>query len=67
MSEATTGGVWSEKVLLKISEISSKNTCVGVSFNKVADLCVNIMFWLLLSIFTIPTKHLFFLCFHIID
>ena len=31
MSAATTGGVAKEKVFLKISEISQKNTCVGVS------------------------------------
>ena len=31
-TEATIGGVLSEKVLLKISQISQENTCIGVSF-----------------------------------
>ena len=30
--EAATGGVLQKKMLLKIWEISNKNTCVGVSF-----------------------------------
>ena len=32
MSEASTGVVPSEKVLLKFWDISQKNTCVGLSF-----------------------------------
>ena len=31
-TESATGGFLQEKVLLKISQISQKNTCVGVSF-----------------------------------
>ena len=33
--------VFCQKVFFKISQISSENTCVGVSFNKVAGLQAN--------------------------